>query len=85
MKNLMFCFMQPLHSIGRPDKSLSTRLQWTEKGRPIDVQYGAWTSMDVPRTSDAHWDIMYILVLKSTILVYRMQGRKAWCKLTIFI
>ena len=22
---------------------LSTRLQWTEKGRPMDVQYGTWT------------------------------------------
>ena len=22
---------------------LSTRLQWTEKGRPLDVQYGTWT------------------------------------------
>ena len=21
---------------------LSTRLQWTEKGRPMDVQYGTW-------------------------------------------
>ena len=22
---------------------LSTRLQWTEKGRPMDIQYGTWT------------------------------------------
>ena len=33
---------------------LSTRLQWTEKGRPMDVQYGTWTdgpNKDVLSTS----------------------------------
>ena len=39
---------------------LSTWLQWTEKGRPMDVQYGTWTdgpNKDVHRTSDAHWEL----------------------------
>ena len=31
---------------------LSTRLQWTEKGRPMDVQYGTWT--DGPK-KDVLW------------------------------
>ena len=34
-------------TFGRPlDVQISpllTRLQWTEKGRPMDVQYGTWT------------------------------------------
>ena len=33
---------------------LSTRLQWTEKGRPVDVEYGTWTdgpNKDVLSTS----------------------------------
>ena len=61
-KNLMFYLMQPLDVQIRV---LSIRLQWTEKWRPMDVQ---WTCnmvhgrtdlirhlMDIPRTSDAHW------------------------------
>ena len=40
MKNLMFYFMQPLDV---QISLLSTRLQSTEKGRPMDVQYGTWT------------------------------------------
>ena len=48
----MFYFMQPWTSIERPDSFLSTRLQWTEKGRPMDVQYGTW--MDGPN-KDAQW------------------------------
>ena len=39
-QNLMFYFMQLLDV---QIILLSTRLQRTEKGRPMDVQYGTWT------------------------------------------
>ena len=40
VRNLMFYFMQTLDT---QISLLSTRLQWTKKGRPMDVQYGTWT------------------------------------------
>ena len=47
--NSMFYFMQTLDT---QISLLSTRLQWTKKGRPMDVQYGRWT--DGPN-KDALW------------------------------